>query len=63
MLRSTLLLSCAAGLAFAGPGYLKLGLEREHGPRLTKRQTDSSQLEQEIVPGENGSVCAAPAAA
>jgi hypothetical protein len=55
MLTSALLLSCASA-ALASPGFVKLDLEREYGPRLQKRQTSSGDLTQTIVPGENGSV-------
>jgi hypothetical protein len=57
MRTSCLLLACA-GVALAGEGFLKVDLEHEHGPRLKlrKRQTDTGELTQQIVSGENGSV-------
>lgn len=59
MFTSTLILACAAAV-LASPGYLKLDIERERNPQLTKRQSSDNDLAQEIVPGEGGSVCAAP---
>ena len=55
MLTSALILSCA-GAALASQGFIQLDLEHEYGPRLTKRQTNSGDLSQQIVPGEGGAV-------
>lgn len=55
MLAPVLALSWATA-ALASPGYVKLDLEHEQGPVLVKRQTNTDDLSQSIVAGENGSV-------